>query len=167
MIEGGVNAPVRRVDQLWERVNISAFELRQLPVLDDESRQFVFFGQFIQHVSAGRDLPRSRAARDLEIQHLENLAELLRRADVEFAPGQLVNLLREFIQLLLHLDREFGQDADVGAESGLFHIVKNRDERHLDLSVDEVELLLLKIELNLVLENPRIQNVGQPPRRIG
>ena len=65
LIERGVDAPVRRVDQLWERVDVGAFELRQFAVLDDQSRQFVFFGQFVQHVAAGRDLPRGRAARDL------------------------------------------------------------------------------------------------------
>src|SRR5215813_472861 len=151
LIERSANAPVRRVDQLWERVDVSAFELRQLAVLDDQSRQFVFFGQLVQHVATGRDLPGGGAARDLVIQFLENLAELLRRADVEFAPRQFVNLLRELIQLLLHLDRKLFQHAGVDAESGLFHFVKQRDERHLDLPVDEVEFFLLKIVLNLVL----------------
>ena len=55
LIERGVNAAGLRIDQLGQRVDVSALELRELAILQHLARDFVFGRQAFQHICGGRD----------------------------------------------------------------------------------------------------------------
>ena len=47
--------PVGRVDQLRQRVDVGAFELGELAVLEHLAHDLVIGGEFLQHVGGGGD----------------------------------------------------------------------------------------------------------------
>ena len=78
LVERAMNPPRLRVDHLGQRVKIRAFELRELPLLDDLGRQRVSQGQPLEHVLIGAGACL-RPFEDRQLQLLEqHLAKLQR-----------------------------------------------------------------------------------------
>ena len=67
---------------------------------------------------------------ELDEQHL---GELLRRADRELAPGELVDLGLELCDLLRHPLADLGEALGVDLEADLLERGEDLDQRHLDL----------------------------------
>ena len=88
-----VNAARLGVDHRRQRVDVRAFELRVLAVLDDLCRQRVGLGQLFQDVGigarAGFGFLDDRQAEFLE----QDLGQLFGRADVERVAGELFDFL--------------------------------------------------------------------------
>ena len=105
-----VHAAGGRVDHLRQLVGVGALQLREAAVLEQLGRQRVVGGQLLQHVFVGG----RRAARRL-LEHRQpqlaeqDLADLLRAAEVERLPGQRMRLAFErdhALGQLLALTRE-------------------------------------------------------------
>ena len=86
-----------QIDQCGQGVNIGAFQLRELAVFQHLARYLVLGRQALQHIRRGRDsLALAVLHRRGQIQFFkQDLAELLRRVDVEWLAGQLVDFRRK------------------------------------------------------------------------
>ena len=93
LVEAGMHAAGLRVDHHRQRVDVRALQLVQRAPLEDEPRQFVRERQLLEHFGGRRK--RARLAGFLRRRQIELLEqdspELLRRVDVEFLAGQLVD----------------------------------------------------------------------------
>ena len=116
----GVHAAGRRVDHQRQLVGVGALQLRQAAVLEQLAGQRVVGGELLQHVLVGRrraarGLPADRQAELAE----QDLADLLRAAEVERLAGDVEGLLLErghALGELLALRREQGRvDQHAGA----------------------------------------------------
>jgi hypothetical protein len=50
LIEGGMESPRVRIDQLRQRINVRGFQLAQTAAIQDLGRQFVLSGQLCQGI---------------------------------------------------------------------------------------------------------------------
>ena len=99
-----VHAPGARIHLSRQLVGVGGPQLRHAAVVEHDARQFVFVGQFLEHVLgrrglAGRGLAPCRQA-ELAEQHF---LQLLRRIDVERSSGGRVRPVLQFEQLLRQL----------------------------------------------------------------
>jgi len=104
LVERGVQTACRGIDQRRQRVHVSGLEFGQLPVVQDAGGQRVQRGQRLQHLDPGGvrlGLLRLLGRGELELVE-QNLAELLRRVDIELLAGQRKDFL-------LQLDDPAGQ----------------------------------------------------------
>ena len=93
--------------------------------------------QLFEHVDARRVALRLRLLDDRVVQLLEeDVAELLRRVDVELRAGLFVDALLEVGELRAHRRRHLAQQIGVDADAALLHPREHGEERHLDASVD-------------------------------
>ena len=87
-----MHAARQRIDQLRQRINIGRLELRELAVLEDQTDDRVLLAQRLQRVGVG-GVASFCALADRQAQVLEqHLRELLRRAQVELLPRDLLDL---------------------------------------------------------------------------
>ena len=70
----------------------------------------------------------------------QDLAELLRRAEVERLAGELVGLLLEREHALAELAALLREHAGVDQHAVALHAEQDLAHRHLDLAIDAVEL---------------------------
>src|SRR5262249_13699649 len=95
LIEGGVDAARRRMDQARQSVAVRRLELGERAVLDDLGGQLVAEGELLEDVGVGR-IARLGLLDRRQLELFEkHLGELLGRADVELAAGQRVDLARQ------------------------------------------------------------------------
>ena len=82
-----------RIDETGKRVGVGAAQFLQLPPVEHEPRDLLpLRGQFFENVGIGRPRASFRSATAVELEFAEqNVAELLRRADVEGSTGEFVN----------------------------------------------------------------------------
>src|SRR5205085_9983408 len=117
LVELAVDAPVR-ADERRQGVRVGRLELVQLSELDEEARQLVpLRGQLVEHGAARRDLARGGLAVRADVQLFEHFADLLRRVDLELAPGQLVNLPRQLFKLRAEEGRQLAEHGRVNAQA--------------------------------------------------
>ena len=126
-IEGGVYAGVG-VGQKRQRVNISRFQLGQMPEFQHQPRNLVLFRQVFQHIlRRGDGLSLATTGRCGQVQiRKQHLAKLLGRVDVEAPPSQLEDLLADAGHLYRKTPREPVQHAQIDAHPGLLHAEENR-----------------------------------------
>ena len=88
--------PVLRVDHQRQLVGVGRLQLRQRAVLEQDLRQRIVGGELLQHFLVGGRRAGRRLLQHGQLHPLEqDLADLLRRAEVERLPGELVRLLLE------------------------------------------------------------------------
>src|SRR5690606_10309727 len=101
-----------------------------------------------EHVGAGGPGPGLGAGAALELHFVEqDLAELLGRAEIELAAGELVRLGLEGGGALGEIAREPGEDLPVDGDAAPFHAGENRGERALDGLVERGHVLGSKTRL--------------------
>ena len=106
-------------------------------MLEDQARQRVVVGQFLEHVLGGRGLALRRLAQHRQALALEqNLLNLLRRGDVERRPGLAVGLLLDVIDLLRQLAGLRAQHVGIDQHAGALDAREHRQQRPLDGLVD-------------------------------
>ena len=124
LVEAGVHAPGRGMHQLRQRVDVGALQLVQPAPVENQPRQLVDERQLLEHLHRRRR--RSRLAGLLERRQLQlleqDLAELLRRVDVELLAGQLEDARRAARELALDVLRLRGQRRAVDADAGPFDV---------------------------------------------
>ncbi len=139
----GVHAPRTGVDHLRQLVGIGRLELGHAAVLQQDLRQRVILGQLLQHFFVGRRRAGGGLLdhRQAEFDE-EDLADLLRRTQVERAAGQLVSLLLEFEHALAQFVRLHAQQVAVDQHAVALDLVQHFHRRHLDVAVDVGEALV-------------------------
>ena len=122
LVERRVHAAGLRMHHLRQGVDVRVLQLGVLPILDDLGRQRMQPGQLFQHVGVGA----AAALGALEHRQLvlveQDLLQLLGRADVELAAGQLVDLA---LQLRQQLRRTCGSSSASSAVSILMPLYSN------------------------------------------
>ena len=96
LVVRGMYAPGALRDLTGKFVGVGALQLADTTVIENDLRQFVFGGEFLEHVLGRGRLALRRLSDHRETQLLEqDFLQLLRRAEVEPAAGQLVSRLFE------------------------------------------------------------------------
>ena len=135
---GGVHAAGLRMDVGGERVGIGALELGEQAPVENLARQLVALGgKLLQRggvraPGAGLGAPAAGEAHLVE----QDLAELLRRADVEILAGKLPDLVLEPRQALREAAGERGQARALDPDAGPLHQRQHRRDRPLQGLVD-------------------------------
>ena len=141
--ETRVQAAGDGMDQARQHVGISGFQLGQLAVFDDFLGQLVNRRQFFEDIGGSGARLGAAAARRLQIQLVEkNFGELLRRIDIEFDSGEVVDA---FFELADFLERGGGDALEldgIHAHAGSFHARQNGGERQINFFVEVRKALL-------------------------
>ena len=126
------------VGEEWERVEIGAFELGELAVLEDECGDDVVLGEVFEDVLRGGDDFALAVLEWLGEIHLveEDVAELLGRGDVEAMAGRGVDALGEVVDLHAEACGLLAEEVEVDADAGLLHAEEDGDEWEVDGVVD-------------------------------
>ena len=133
LVEGGVDAAGRRVDQRRQRVDVGVLELGQAAVREDPRRELVVDHELLEHALVG-GVARLGLANHRQLELLEEDAlELFGTAHQELLARQRVDLALEARELALVLDREPRERALVHAHPGALHAGEDPGERHLHL----------------------------------
>ena len=157
--EGGVDAPRLRVDLLHQRVGIGGFQLGELAPFQDFRRQVVLRGQRLQHLGTGGVGAGLALLAALQPQLVEqDLAELLGRADVELATGQLVDVQLILAHAAREILRQIGQHLAVHLDAGALHLADDRHQRAFHRLVQRQHLRFAQA---------RLQQPVQPPGDVG
>ncbi len=133
-----MDASGTRVDLLGQAVGVGALELAHGAVLHDHLGQLeVLLGQFGEHCLgggrlAGRGLAQNRQAELV----VEDRAELLGRAEVEFLPCQVVCLALQGDHLLAQFAALDAQQVGVDQRAVALDPRQHRYQRHLDVGQD-------------------------------
>ena len=132
-----VDAPGLGVHHQRQLVGVGALQLREAAVLEQLARQRVVGGELLQHVLVGRRRAARGLAADRQAELAEqDLADLLRAAEVERLAGDVVGLLLErghALGELLALRRE---QRRVDQDAGALDPAEHGRGRHLDAPVD-------------------------------
>ena len=132
LVERGVDAAVV-LDQGRKRVEVGVLELGQLAPALDLGDDRVLVAKLAEHPRVGREPGLAAALLGQPELVEEDGAELLRGADRELAPGVVVDLALELVDLLGHPGADLGQPLGVEAEADPLHLGEHLDQRHLDL----------------------------------
>jgi hypothetical protein len=129
-------------------------------MLEQQLRQRVILGELLQHFFVGGRRAARRLLHDRQLQLLEeDLADLLRRAEIEFAAGQLVRLPFELDEPRRDLVALRVQQRVVDQHAGALHLAQHQRHRHLDLAIHALEA---RFACDL-----RIEHVMQLQRDVG
>ena len=136
-VEGGVQAARAVVEQQWQRVHVSGFQLGELPVFQHQARDFVLGGQAFEHVHGGGDsFPFAVFHRLGQVELVEqNVAKLLGRVDVEFLSGKLVDLPRHRLAIAIQPLGHGGQHVAINLHAGIFHARQHGHQRKINFVV--------------------------------
>ena len=134
-----VNPARPGVNHLREGIHVSRFELGHPAVGQDLRRQLMPLGERGQHIHV-RGVPLLGLAAPRQSQLLEKDGlELLRGVDVEFFPGQPVDLLFGKGQELLDFLRHRLQQREVKQHAVALHPGEDRNQRHLHIPEQPVD----------------------------
>ena len=160
LIERGVDMSGAWVDELGQRVDISAEQLLQSAMLKDMVDDGRLGAQLLQHLLGCYVLTGLGLLRFLHYLHLaeQHFAHLLRRGDVELVTGELVDALLYLLHALGEHLRCLGERTGVETHAVHLHLGENRHKRHLDV----VEQLL-----DVGFLESRLQHVVQTQRHVG
>ena len=139
----GVHAAGPRVDHLRQLVGVGALELGERAVLEQPGRQRIVGGELLQLGLVGRRRAGRRAPADRQAELAEqDLADLLRRAEVERLAGELVGLRFERQHALGELAALRRQQLGVDQHAGALDARQQAGDRHLDAPVDVAQLVV-------------------------
>ena len=140
LVVAGVDAPGGRVDLLGQLVGVGRLQLGQPAVVQDQARQFVLGGQFLEHVFCGRRLALGRLAQHRDLELLEqDLLQLFGRVEVELAAGGLVRQGRQVQQLARQLAALRAQQPRVDQHAAVFHGLQHGHQRLLEFFVQRAQ----------------------------
>ena len=108
LVELAMNASVSR-DLLRQRVRVDTLQFIELAILDDQTRQLKLLGQLFEHGFARGNATGGSFPAEVDIQISQHFADLLRRTDIEFASGKLIDLDGELMQFLTDVVRKISR----------------------------------------------------------
>src|SRR5438477_9241314 len=110
-----VQASGMTIDQLRNDIDVSRLEFGQLPIFQDQARQFVSSGQLFENLYRRRILAGfSQLSRSRQVELVKkNLAELPGGVEVEIAVRNFADTPRQLLQLDAHLVGHPLQDGNV------------------------------------------------------
>ncbi len=159
-VERGMDAPGFRIGIFDQVVGIGALQLRHLAIVEHQARQgHALLGQFLQHLDVGRPLARRRllAARQLHLVE-EDLAQLLRAADIERPADQGVGLGLDGVHARAEILAERAQDVRIDADAGQFHVRQDRNHAAFQRFIDRGHAFA---------RQARLQDMPQTQRDVG
>ena len=122
-----------------QRVDVGALQLRQRAPVEDQARQVVGERQLLEHLDRrGRRAGRAGPLQHRQLQLLEqDVAELLRRVDVEVLAGQRDRSRRCSVASSCSICARLGAEhAAVDADAGLLQPGEDRHQRQLEIAID-------------------------------
>ena len=129
-------------------------------MLEQDLRQRIVGRELLQHFLVGRRLSGRGLLHHRQVHPLEqDFAQLLRRAEVERLPGELVRLLLQRHHPLAQFAALLREQLRVDQDAVALHAEQHFAHRHLDLRVDVVELR--------VRGNRRMERAMQAQRDVG
>ena len=140
-----MHAAALAANERGQCIHISRLQLRQLPVLENEPRNFVIRCQSFQHIHRRRNLfslPIFHRHRESELVE-QHIPKLLRRIDVELHAATLINVPRLGCGLALQLHRHLLQRRRINLHSRVFHARQHGHERPIDLLVHRRQSLVV------------------------
>jgi len=130
-----VNASVHRADDLEKSLNVGAFQLGQLAVLEDARHDRVVLRDTLKHLNVG-GIACFCLFRSVQAEFLEqHLAQLLGTVDVELAVRVMINLLGQVADTHVQLVTEGTQLVRLDRTARRFHLSQHAQERQLDFIV--------------------------------
>ena len=117
-----------------QRVEVGVLELGQLAPALDLGDDLVLVADLGEDAGVGREAGLAAALLGQAELLEQDLAELLRRADRELVPGELVDLALELGDALRHPLADLGEALRVELDAGALHRGEHLDQRHLDLA---------------------------------
>ncbi len=123
-----MHAMRRRIDEAGQRVGIGRFQFRDLPPVENLLRQLVaLLGEFFEQPRAGRPLPGLGLGAALKAELAEqNVADLLRGADIDRLAGKLVDLGFEARRFLREFAGQPRQHLPVDRNAAPLHVARAR-----------------------------------------
>ncbi len=137
-----MDAMRRRIDVAGQRVRVGRFQLRHLPPVEDFLWQFVaLLGEFVEQPRARRPLPGLGLGATGQ-SHLaeQNVADLLRAADVDGLAGQRVDFGFEAGCFLRELAGQARQHVAVDRNASPLHTAEHGKQRTLQRLIDVAHL---------------------------
>ena len=156
---GGVHAAGRRIDEARQRVGVGRFQLGDLPPFEDAAREFLaLLGEVVEHARGGRP-GAGRGLLAAGQAHLaeQDVAELLRRAEVERRADDLEDLVLEPRHALREVAGEPREHVAVDRDAAPLHPRQHGNKRPLQRLVDGRHMLG---------DEPGFQRQPQPQRHI-
>jgi hypothetical protein len=122
-----------RIDRRGQRVDIGRLQLRERAVVEDLRGQRMLLRQAREDVDVGRETGLAAAYAALgQSEALEQHgAQLRRRADVELAAGELVDLAHQPVHARGELAAQRAQALDVDQHAAPLDARQHADQRHL------------------------------------
>ena len=140
LVIGGMNAAGGRIDLQRQIVGIGGFELRHAAIFQNQFRQRIALGEFLEHILRGRGLSGRRLAHHRNAEFAEeDFLQLLRRIHVEHAAGFLVRLRLQFQHARRQLRALRLQQCAIHEHAGALHAEQHGHQRLLDVFVDELQ----------------------------
>lgn len=130
-----VDAPGARVDLLRQAVGVGAFQLAHGAVLHQHlGQREILLGQFGKHRFGGRRLALGGLAENRVAEFfVEDRAQLLGRAEVEFLTGDGKCLTLQFDHLLAQLNTLHAEQLGIHQRALTLDTRQHRHQRHLDI----------------------------------
>ena len=133
---GGVDAPGALLDLPRQGVEIGRFQLRQPPMVQNEARQHMVEGQFLQNRFRRRALPGLGLLMHRQVELVvEHLLQLLRRPQVEPPASLRIRFLGKRFDSLPELPAMRRQTPGIHQRTGPFDPGEHRQERLFDVRV--------------------------------
>ena len=130
-----VNTSVHRADDLEKSLNVGAFQLGQLAVLEDARHDRVVLRDTLKHLNVG-GIACFCLFRSVQAEFLEqHLTQLLGAVDVELAVRVMINLLGQVADTNIQLVTEGTQLIRLDRTARRFHLSQHAQERQFDFVV--------------------------------
>ena len=119
----------RRRDLLRQFIRVGALELADAAILEDDARQIVITGEFLEYVLGRGGLPFRRLADDRQSLVLEqDLLQLFRRTEVERPAGDVVGLGLELRHRFCEIFALLFEHVAVEQNAGFLHGEQHRNQ---------------------------------------
>ena len=158
LVERGVDAPRRAVDQLGQRLDIGRKQFLHAPVFEDQIDDPVFAGEQLEVVLVGAELLGLGHLGLLGNAHFpeKHLAQLARRVDVQVRFARLgADRRLQFREFAVQLDGIDRQRFGVDPHARHLNVGQHGDHRLLDLEIEVLEADLLDHGVERLLELQR------------
>ena len=129
-----MHPPGRGIDLQRQLVGVGGFELGERAVIEDELRQRVLGGEFLEGRFGGRGLAGGGLGQHRQLQLIEqNGLDLLGRTDIEHFARLVVGAGFDFTHALVEFSALLAQQVTIDQYAAPFHGGQHRQERHFDL----------------------------------
>ena len=138
-----MHASRRCIDHARQLVRVRGLELRQPAMFEQHLRQRIIFRELLQHFFIGGRRAARRLLHDRQLQLLEeDLADLLRRTEIEFAAREFVSLRLQVDETLRDLVALRVEPRAIDQHAVALHLAQHARGRHFDVAIHAQQAFL-------------------------